>query len=857
MLLYKHTFILIFLFSIILFSNCEKKEEKLSLNEFQSNWSNEPDIKRLWAGPEYWLNPLQAWEQKDGKLNVVSSGGDRNCVLLTRELNKDGDYFEMEVSIEDVNDNDTSGWAGFQIGLQGQFNDYRDDAVHGRGFCVGVTNDGHLFIGNKKEKIPDKEHVPNYNIKLTGRCIGDSSCSLTLIYKNQYAEQTINSIIDKSWLVGLISFTSSEYLPDNVQVESKKPAFKNIPNLKKGTGGNTFHSFSNWKIFGNKITSYPDRAFGPIMWCQHTLSNNILKLSAQLAPMGNDKNKIELWIDGKKNQETKIDPTGYNGIFMIEDWDSNKDHNYEVVYISKNGKKHSYKGIIKKDPQKNKIKVASLSCVDDVGFPHQDIVKNVLDHEPDIFVFHGDQLYERVGGYGVERSSVLDYLKKWYIWGWSFGDFTRNTPTIIIPDDHDVFHGNLWGEAGKRADISKGWGYDSQDDGGYKELPEFVNMVHHTQTGHLPTPYDPTPVLNNISVYYTNMNYGGISFAILGDRQWKSAPQKLLPDAEIENGWPQNKKWDAKTQAYHPDAELLGERQELFLEKWAADWSEGIYFKAVISQSPFCNVATLPKDIYHDKYVPGLPRYRKGGYPPDDRPVADFDSNGWPQNKRDKAIASMRKAFAIHLTGDQHLGSTGQYGIDGYGDANYWVSTPAVSNLWPRRWFPAEKAKTGRTETDPIYTGNFEDGFGNKISVKAIANPYDIERSPEKIFDKAPGYSIIVFDKKTRNIEVSVWPRWASPKNNEGENKPFEGWPIHVSQENNYGKNVAGYLPEINIEAGEYIQLINEGSNELIYAIRPPVGKFSAKVFDKNISYKLIKLKNGENLQELVGLKIN
>ena len=845
---------LLMIFFFLLFS-CQKEVVKIDTS-FQSNWHKEKNIERPWAGGDYWLNPLQAWEQKEGRLNVVASGGDRNCVLLTRGLNEEGEYFEMSVDIEKIIKNDTTGWAGFQVGLQGQFEDCRDDAVHGRGFCAGVTNDRFLFIGGKKERIISNNDFKNIQLKLTGLKLDGKNYLIELDYINEGGIQKIKTNVHSTWLKGLMALTSSEMLPDNVDLISEKLRFGKAPNLKKSAGGNTFHAFSNWEMSGSKISSFPERTFGPILWAQHTLSNNILKMSAQFTPIGNDNKKAALIIDGKKAQEAIIDKLGNNALFKIENWGSEKDHNYKVEYISNDGNTYEYSGLVKKEPKKEKIKIASLSCVDDRGFPHQDLIKNVLDHEADLYVFHGDQIYERVGGYGVERSSTLDYLRKWYMWGWSFRDFFRDKPVIIIPDDHDVFHGNLWGAGGKRANTELGWGYNSQDDGGYKEPPEFVNMVHRTQTGHLPDAYDPTPVLNDISVYYTNMNYGGISFAILGDRQWKSAPKYMLPKAEIENGWPQNKKWNAKTEAFHPDAELLGERQELFLEKWAADWNDDIYFKTLISQSPFCNVATLPKDIYHDKYVPTLPRYKKGEYPTDDRPVADFDSNGWPQNKRNKAVEIIRKAFAIHLTGDQHLGSTGQYGVDEYGDGSFWVSSPAVSNLWPRRWFPAEVAITGRSENDPRYIGDYEDGFGNKISVKAIANPYDIDREPEMVFDKAPGYSIIVFDKETRNIEAAVWPRWASPKNASGDNKPYDGWPINILQENNYGKKIAGYLPEINIEEGEFIQVFNEKNNELIYVIRPPVGKYKAKVFDKNKTYKMLKIKEGEVLVELSWLEI-
>ena len=88
--------------------------------------------------------------QKHGKLHCEVSGGERNGVLLTHTVSS-MDNFTMKVNIENLqpeNRSDTSGWVGFQIGLKGAFNDYRDDAVHGRGLCLGLTNNGKLFIGD-------------------------------------------------------------------------------------------------------------------------------------------------------------------------------------------------------------------------------------------------------------------------------------------------------------------------------------------------------------------------------------------------------------------------------------------------------------------------------------------------------------------------------------------------------------------------------------------------------------------------------------------------------------------------------------------------------------------------------------
>ena len=50
-------------------------------------------------------------------------------------------------------------------------------------------------------------------------------------------------------------------------------------------------------------------------------------------------------------------------------------------------------------------------------------------------------------------------------------------------------------------------------------------MVQRCQTWHLPDPYDATPIERGIGVYYTRLRVGGIDFAILEDRKFKSGPE--------------------------------------------------------------------------------------------------------------------------------------------------------------------------------------------------------------------------------------------------------------------------------------------------------------------------------------------
>ena len=160
--------------------------------------------------------------------------------------------------------------------------------------------------------------------------------------------------------------------------------------------------------------------------------------------------------------------------------------------------------------------------------------------------------------------------------------------------------------------------------------------------------------------------------------------------------------------------------------------------------------------------------------------MQDHDSNGWPQSPRLAALRLMKKAGAVHITGDQHLGMTIQYGIDGFRDGPFAICVPSVANFWPRRWFP-EEAGANREAGAPRNTGDYLDGFGNKMTVLAVSNPFKLGIEPADINDRAPGYGIITFDRLARTISFANWPRWVDPK--AAGAKPYPGWPITIRQQ--------------------------------------------------------------------------
>lgn len=814
-------------------------------------------IQRTWIGPEYWANRLQDWQVNDGRVECLTAQPNRNLNLLTWRLKKEAGTFIISVHtglLTDTLPANDKNWMGIRLGARGRFHDYRDDAIYGKGLNVGITTEGDLFIGeppvkengNAKTLIPYLKGGIQLAVKLSD---SDGENLLTLSAHDPKTGKILAQI-------------EEEDVPSQ-QLHGSLVLVSNF----SGLGRNNEIPccwFDDWKASGSKLIHYPERTFGPILFSQYTLSRGILKLTAQMPPAGTaDGQEVTFQVqkEGKWQtlQKAPIDRDARTATFKLGNWQEEKDVSYRLAYDLNmgNGKMKTLfrTGTIRKNPvDKEEIVVAAFTGNNDLGFPNSDVYESIKKIDPDLLFFSGDQIYEGVAGFGVQREPIdkamLDYLRKWYLYGWEYGELFRDHPSISIPDDHDVYHGNVWGAGGKATPPGLK-GNAAQDAGGYKMPARWVNMVQRTQTAHLPDPYDPTPVLQNIGVYYTGMNYGGISFAILEDRKFKSAPKPLIPEAQIDNGWAQYKKWNAAKQGDVPGAVLLGNRQLKFLDNWAQDWSHKAMIKTVLSQTVFENIATLPKGEYHDAIVPRLRILEKGEYPPDDRPVSDMDSDGWPQTGRNKAVRELRKAFALHIAGDQHLGSFTKYGIEEWKDASYAFCVPAISNVWPRRWFP-EKPGANHIEGTPGYTGDFLDGFGNKMTVLAVSNPVFTGKKPSNLYDRATGYGIIRFHKDSRDIEIHCWPRFEDPTL--AGSKEYPGWPVTINQMDNYNRKAFGWLPEIQVNGLEnpVIKLYNENTGELVYAVRIKGNNFDPRVF-KAGTYKLV-IGDEQNFKTFTGL---
>jgi arylsulfatase A-like enzyme len=806
---------------------------------YVSDWG---DRARTWIGREYWANRLQDWRIAGGRLECVEARNRfplRTAFLLTRTTASDAGSFEMSVRTGAI-DGDAPGFSGVLIGAGHESIDHRLTAlVHHRpaadgGLLVVADADGLVEVRDNTRGSPGRSQWSIAGALAEGDVPVIATASPTGAERRGGAVDLRVFVRPEGDGYVLVASTADA---ESGEVLSRV-VVRNL-DAEQVDGGLALvshrgpHFFEDWTIYGPKVRRHDDRAWGPVLATQYTLAGGTLKLTAQLGPLGDDDPPTASLetrdADGswRKRAEATIVRDSWTAPFRIDGWDGAHDTPYRVVYDG-----HAYEGTVRREPvDDDTIVIGSLNCQktytgglqwnhDAIWFPHGELVAALRHHDPDLLFFAGDQIYEGdldPAQRTPEDAAILDYLSKWYRWCWSFESLTRDRPTVTIPDDHDVYHGNLWGAGGRRARRTETM--TAQDSGGYRMSPRFVNMVHRTQTSHLPDPHDDTPIGEGYTVYATTMNYAGVSFAILGDRQFKSSPTVMVPDGNVVNGWFRNEDFDPAAEADVPGAVLLGERQLAMIEAWADDWSGDAWMKVVLSQTPFVNVATLPRDAASGSAIPSIPYLPPGAYPDDHRVAADADSNGWPQSGRDRAVRAFRRAFAVHLAGDQHLASLVQYGVDEFGDAGFAFCAPAIANTWPRRWQPPTPGER-REPGAPRYTGDYRDGFGNRMTVYAAANPVQSGREPARLHDRMPGYGVVRLRRDTREMTFEAWPRGVVPWEPGAEQYP--GWPRTVEQLDNGGARRRAHLPRIVVRGLErpVVQVVDEATGRLECSLR-------------------------------------
>jgi hypothetical protein len=746
-----------------------------NLSSAQSLAPLQDGVTRHWIGPEYWTNPLMNWRLSDGRIENTHGGWVNEVHSLTHQLKEGDGDFSMQARLGLSEGQTTSAsevaFVGFKFGAVGHRNDYRSNILHDleSGFAeeliqeppllAGFTTEGRLLIGSEfSEQVLSSDHMK------------DAVLELDVVYAAKVAKVRLTVSVSNQEIAAFDSTIEREFLSGNVALACHG---LNPPRVKRRDAKDLNHPkfwFSDWNVSGEKFSSHPEQTFGPILWSQYTLHENTLKLMAFFVPMETEANKTaELQVRSGTSwntvAESTIEPLSRAALFRVDNWDSTVDQDYRVIYRwnSTGGEElASWSGTIRKDPlNKETIVLAGLSCSHSELFPNQFLVENLLAHDPDLLFFSGDQIYETNGGYWTVKATkkedvpraTLNYLGKFWLSIIGFRDLMKDRPTVMVPDDHDMFSNDLWGKEG----IAMG---DDRCFGGYGMHRDWVEMVEYTQMGNRPDPHDSTPVEQGLAFYTTSLDVGGVSFALINDRKYKSAPGDVIDAMEPlfatrgERNIPHldtinEEEFDTRT-LDRDDLQLLGKRQLDFLREWGSD---GDKLRAVLSQSAFCQP-------HHLMY-------------------ADMDSNGWPQSGRKRALEVIRDANAVMVTGDLHFATLVQQGIDDWEDAGWSFTLPAVLTQTHRSWRP-KVAGENRQPGMPDYTGRYYDGWQNKITVWAAANPRSFliedpyrgegERTLEYLRVNGLGYGILRFNKPDSSVTFESWPvygEFKSPQSHE------------------------------------------------------------------------------------------
>ncbi len=786
----------------------------LFADEFRSTWQN--DLDRTWVGRDYHANRWQDWRVHDGRLECLEAGVRlpmRTVQVLPEVLEPVNGRIELSVMLGEIEVGAAFGenaWAGLMIGSGGPEIDYRRTAlVHhlpaeDGGIMVVVDGHGMVSIRDNERGIKGRsawvisgdvdatdlpelpglvraasiegQRIPadGVELRVTIEC-DDDGCSIHARVLDSEGDQVLSGVH-----------------VDDVPLKKVQGSFGVISHHGPGDS-KTGWWFRGLHASGPGVLSVSERTFGPVLGVLYTLDRNVMTMIAQFPPIGSDDNQeatLQIQPEPRANWvpvgTSRIDPDSRTARFRVSDWNDTADIPYRVVYklARRDGSSmvDEYHGVVRKEPVAGEpLSIGSLSCHktytgglawngNGLWFPHEELFRAVEKADPDMLFFAGDQIYEGDLTPANQRSEdafILDYLWKYTHWLWAFGDLTRNRPSVVIPDDHDVYHGNIWGAQGRRAKRTPE--HSAQDSGGYKRPPRFVNAVHRTQVGNLPDPFEPGDIGAGYSTYHTDLEYGGVSFAILADRQFKDSPTIAVPDGNVRNGWFTAEGFDVVRDGGAPSASLLGDSQERFLEQWANDWNDDVWMKVLLSQTPFACVQTLPRGA-KGGVQPALTIFEPGGYAENDVPCADADSNGWPMVARDRTLRLVQPAHVLHLCGDQHIGFAAQYGVENQRDGGVVFCSPAIANTWPRRWMPRELDSNA-----PRPLGEHLDGFGNMIAVDAVANPYRRGHEPSALHDRSPGFGLALLNPLEHRIVLEAWPRAAGLSE---EVDQYEGWPL-------------------------------------------------------------------------------
>lgn len=727
-----------------------------------------PPAEEWWLGPDLWANRLQDWCMRADRITCVSPPGKRRVrtvALLTKSLNGSA----CQLTARTGTDVAGAGFSGFLIGTGEAGTDHRRAALV---MSASGTAGGLLCAYESTGRVRFREHTNEASQFTYAEIPSTRSGPSPARFRGEVVDLTLEMAVEAT---GKLRLTLKAVDVNTGRLRSQAVLTGVDPATVRGgaslvssgtpSPGATYW-FSDIRTLGSGVELHPERTMGPIAGVLFSLAGTTLKMTAQVMPMlprAGDAVSLEVRdpVTGAwSSRATAPIGAGFTALLRVNDWDSSAAREYRTVF-SRGG---TFGGTIPAEPAGRELRVVTVSCAKvchrnidaatpyqpkvqgeqplglytskNVWFPHEQLTAGIAAQRPDLFVALGDQLYETCPTVkDPDVAPELDFLYKYLLWLWSFRDIIRNTPCVVMVDDHDVFQGNLWGEGG--AALPTGAPVTA---GGYANAPAWINVVQRVQCGHNPDPVDPRPVARGITVYFTTFTYGGVDFLVMEDRKFKTGSDQKDPAGNpIPTG----------------SLQLLGPRQEALLGQ-VADGATGRP-RVVLTQSMYACLETASNG----------------------KPLKTKDSHGWPPAAKARALASIKAMGGVILSGDTHLAA-----LVRHSEGPVQFSGPAGSSTYARWFEPA--APLPNPGTLP-YTGDFVDGFGNRLRVEAVANPHVSQATWLAAYGshafgdralKEEGYGVLRVDLPRRRHIFEAW-RWDVNPSAPGA-RQIPGWPYEL-----------------------------------------------------------------------------
>jgi len=150
-------------------------------------------------------------------------------------------------------------------------------------------------------------------------------------------------------------------------------------------------------------------------------------------------------------------------------------------------------------------------------------------------------------------------------------------------------------------------------------------------------------------------------------------------------------------------------------------------------------------------------------------------------------------------------------------------------------------AREGPRHDDLPNTGKYRDGFGNRIDVRAVANPPARRNAKTRLElgrQKSSGFGVVRVDKAKGTFTLEAWPVDVEPASDGA--APYAGWPVTVSQADCAGASNPT-LPPVVLEGWPDevfpVVQVRDASGEVVSTVRMKGPRLAPRVYDPQGEY--------------------